>query len=155
MPTRPRPYPQDVSTEDLRESRCVVTCLSKCCFPETANGLACHRTHGNTFPIDFLRLSSTKSWPSSMLSSSSHHRQTHHRRTSDDSITRRSQSSHTQIPSSYSQHSLPRGRSMQNVQQLPSPWTAMPTQMGVIPTAMPYYHHTPKAVPSRRQTTLT
>ncbi|KAK7060572.1 hypothetical protein VNI00_001338 [Paramarasmius palmivorus] len=92
---------------------------------------------------------------SSSPSSSSHHRQTHHRRTSDDSITRRSQSSHTQIPSSYSQHSLPRGRSMQNVQQLPSPWTAMPTQMGVIPTAMPYYHHTPKAVPSRRQTTLT
>ncbi|ESK96078.1 hypothetical protein Moror_7423 [Moniliophthora roreri MCA 2997] len=109
----------------------------------------------NQIPLQHPRSGSSPHRPnfaSQSSASSLPQRQGHHRRTSDDSITRRSQSSHTQIPSSYSQHSLPRGRSLYNEPPIPDPWTAMPTQTGVIPTAMPYYP--PKMTPSRRQTTL-
>ncbi|KAL0566276.1 hypothetical protein V5O48_015737, partial [Marasmius crinis-equi] len=88
-------------------------------------------------------------------SSSSTRAPTHHRRTSDDSVPRRSNNSSR---SSYTQMSLPRGRSQHpayNAPMIPSPWTAMPMQMGTIPTVMPYYpNHDPRMAQTRRQTTF-
>ncbi|KAJ8086726.1 hypothetical protein PM082_005549 [Marasmius tenuissimus] len=89
-------------------------------------------------------------------SSSSTRPPAHHRRTSDESVPRHSSNS-SRAPS-YSQLSLPRGRSpypAYNAPMIPNPWTAMPTQMGTIPTVMPYYsNHDPRMATTRRQTTF-
>ncbi|KAG7096861.1 hypothetical protein E1B28_004269 [Marasmius oreades] len=94
-------------------------------------------------------------------SSSSTRRPNHQRRTSDDSNNFRQNhtSSHLQIRSSNSHQSLPRGRSHNATYNAPmaaSPWTAMPSGTGAIPTAMPYSSNSdPRAAPKRRQTALT
>ncbi|THV08459.1 hypothetical protein K435DRAFT_11648 [Dendrothele bispora CBS 962.96] len=107
--------------------------------------------------------------------SSSPHRhsyQSHQRRASDDNNRRLSAHSGSgsrrlsQSPSSphlpHHSNTMPRGRPPYPVhiqqQQLPSPWTAMPTAQGLIPTVMPYSagnNALPKHPPSRRQTALT
>jgi len=104
--------------------------------------------------------------------SSSPHRhsyQSHQRRASDDNSRRVSSQSQTmrlpQSPSSphlpHNSNTMPRGRPINPAhmlqQQLPTPWTAMPTAQGYIPTAMPYStgnNTLPRHPPSRRQTAL-
>ncbi|KAF8663433.1 hypothetical protein AX16_001003 [Volvariella volvacea WC 439] len=81
---------------------------------------------------------------SSSLSSSNRHpesRPSHHRRHSGDSRRSSAPIDHSRGSSSRPQTStLPRGRStMPSPLQTPNPWTALPTQAGYLPTAMPAY----------------